>query len=137
MSEPRSEESEKEMKNENASFNDLESLPDKESIDQDELLLQKIDTKIEEVHEEEKLSWAAIHHFKKLEIELLMKMEEEMKEVQQRYDEMRDPIAHALAKAASGLPIEKGLYTNHPQTSHLDVAKVKPPAIPNFWLGVF
>lgn len=60
-----------------------------------------------------KLTWAAIHKLKEQEKELNQKMDEEMRKIQAKFDILRTPLIHKIAKIASGHPVEKEIYTHH------------------------
>jgi len=54
-----------------------------------------------------KLTWAAIHKLKEEEREINKKMDEEMRKIQEKFDLLKTPIFHKIAKVASGHPVEK------------------------------
>lgn len=60
-----------------------------------------------------------------------------MQTIQSKYDKIRAPISHQIAKVASGHPVEKKLYTEHELTKGISPNKHKPNSIPNFWCQVF
>ncbi len=52
-----------------------------------------------------KLTWAAIHKLKQDEKEINKQMDEEMRKVQAKFDLLKAPIFHKIAKIASGQPV--------------------------------
>lgn len=79
------------------------------------------------------MTWAAIHKIKEEEKKLNEKMDEEMIKIQQKYDELKNPLINKIAKIASGQVFQKQLYTEHELTKNLSVNKNKPQAIPGYW----
>jgi hypothetical protein len=82
------------------------------------------------------LTWAAIHKLKQEEKLINEKMDEELRKIQIKYDLLKMPIIHKVAKVASGEPVEKEIYTQHDLTKSICVNKNKPQAIPGYWKGV-
>ena len=60
-----------------------------------------------------------------------------MKQIQAKYDKLRQPISHQIAKVASGHPVQKKLYSEHELTKSISANKHKPNAIPEYWANVF
>ena len=63
-------------------------------------------------------------------------MDKEMREIQAKYEDLKAPIIDKIARAASGQPVEKQLYTDHEYTRTLNVNKYKPQAIEGYWVSV-
>lgn len=73
----------------------------------DQQILDRINEEIANNEDSLKLTWAAIHKLKEEQKMMNDLMDLEMKKVQSKYDLLRMPLIHKVAKAASGIPLEK------------------------------
>ncbi len=80
---------------------------DPELSDRDQELLQRINEEIVNSVDPVKMTWAAIHKIKEEQKKLNEKMDEEMIKIQQKYDELKNPLINKIAKIASGQVFEK------------------------------
>lgn len=53
------------------------------------------------------MTWAAIYRLKEQEKELNDKMEDEMRKIQEKYDELKNPLIKKISKVVVGEPVEK------------------------------
>lgn len=56
-----------------------------------------------------------------------------MRLIQQKFEVLKSPLIHKIAKVASGHKFEKQLYNQHELTKSISANKHKPQAIPGFW----
>ena len=77
----------------------------------------------------EKLTWQALYSLKQQEIDLSSKMLDEIDQIRDKFELLKQDVYQNMAKAASGEPVNPKLY----QTDK----KVNPKPLPDYWLTVF
>lgn len=84
-----------------------------EDIDGDEVILQKIQDKIVEADDEEKLSWAAIYHIKMEEASLNEEMQKEIDTIRENYEIKRGPLMNKISDVVAGKKLDKSVYADN------------------------
>ena len=111
----------------------VEHVPEESEQEMQEKIVENILEHAGKAKDGEKLTWNAIYSLKLKEMELSEQLNNEIAKIREKYELLKQPIYHKISAVALGQKVSPSLYAPPQLESNLDLSKVVPQKVEDFW----